>query len=360
MSSRREACGVGIVGLGAYLPSTIVTNEAFPGAVEAADDMLIGGVGPSAHVARWARDPYQGAIERRVVAEDELSSHMEVHAARAALRSAGVDPQAVDLLIGYSQVPDDLCPGNHGQVARQLALRREVTAMTLDTGCASFVTHLNTAVRLLQSDDHELALLYQSSATSRIQDPGSRWAAVVGDGAVAEVVGPVSAGFGWIGRAHFTRGELCDGLLLARADRKREWWQGSSEPFFITSRDAQAVRRMGEEGVAFAKEACLAVLQRCGYSLSEVDFLVCAQPQVWFGQACAEAIGLRSDQIVAPSDHFQKFGHLLPASAPLNLWVAWSLGLLKRGDLVLVYSPGVGFTQVASLMRWWLEPPSGA
>jgi 3-oxoacyl-[acyl-carrier-protein] synthase III len=61
---------------------------------------------------------------------------------------------------------------------------------------------------------------------------------------------------------------------------------------------------------------------------------------------------------VPPEEHFQRFGHLLPASAPLNLWVAWSQGRLRRGDLVLVYSPGVGFTQVASLLRWWMDPPS--
>jgi 3-oxoacyl-[acyl-carrier-protein] synthase-3 len=111
------------------------------------------------------------------------------------------------------------------------------------------------------------------------------------------------------------------------------------------------------EGVAFAKEACEEVLQKCGYSTSDVDLLVCSQPQVWFGEACAEALGL-GDRFVPPEEHFQKYGHLLPASAPLNLWVAWSQGRLRRGDLVLVYSPGVGFTQVASLLRWWMDPPS--
>jgi 3-oxoacyl-[acyl-carrier-protein] synthase III len=355
---RVGGCGVGIVGLGVYLPPRVVTNEAFEGAAAVVDDILMDGAGPSRHAARWAADPYCGTIERRVMDAEQRSSQMEVEAAREALRSAGVDPGGVDLLIGYSQVPDDLCPGNHGRVARALELPRQATAMTLETGCASFVTQLNTAVRLVQSGDHRLALLYQSSATSRVQDQASRWAAAVGDGAVAEVVGAVPEGYGWIGRAHFTRGELCDGLLVARADRRPDWWAPSEVPFHITSRDGAAVRRMGVEGVAFARETCEEVLRTCGYTASDVDLLVCSQPQVWFGEACAEALGLREGRFVPPEEHFQRFGHLLPASAPLNLWVAWSQGRLRRGDLVLVYSPGVGFTQVASLLRWWMDPPS--
>jgi 3-oxoacyl-[acyl-carrier-protein] synthase III len=37
--------------------------------------------------------------------------------------------------------------------------------------------------------------------------------------------------------------------------------------------------------------------------------------------------------------------------------VAWESGRLKKGDLLLMYGAGAGFTQAATLYRWNLDPP---
>jgi 3-oxoacyl-[acyl-carrier-protein] synthase-3 len=126
----------------------------------------------------------------------------------------------------------------------------------------------------------------------------------------------------------------------------------------MRSKDPRAAARMGADGPEFAREACALLLERAGYTTRDVDLFVTAQPTAWFTETCAAAVGVPADKTVPLEEHFQRFGHLLAASLPLNLWVAWSTGRLRKGDLVLAYSPGVGFTQTAALLRWAMPPPA--
>lgn len=362
-----EGCGVGVVGLSAALPDEVRTNDWFAG-VEAlvdgdtdliADAEREAGEGSliRASLRRWGADPFRGTRERRVAAPGTRSSELELAACRAALAHAGRTADQVDLLAGYSQLPDDAGPGNHGRVARGLGGAGRLSAMTLESGCASFLPQLAVASRLVQVGDARTALLYQSSLSSRINDLRSPMGPLLGDGAVAEVIGRVEPGLGLVGWVQRTRGELCDGLLLGRVDGSRDWIEPSPVPMRIFARDRSAAARMGADGPAYAREVCLELLDRHGVLPEDVDFLVIAQAAVWFGAVCAEALGIPVERTVPPEDHFQRYGHLLAASLPLNLWVAWTTGRLRRGDLVLLYSPGVGFTTAAALLRWALDPP---
>jgi 3-oxoacyl-[acyl-carrier-protein] synthase-3 len=362
-----EGCGVGIVGLGCFLPEAVRHNDYFTalGFSGGGDDDLSADAERAAgadsligrSLERWRSDPFRGAVERRVAAPEHRSSDLEAFACEDALRRAGRTIDQVDLLVGYSQLSDDAGPGNHGRVARKLGCSEAITAMTLEAGCASFLPQLAVSTRLVQAGDARAALLYQSSISSRINDPRSPVGHLLGDGAVAEVVGRVDPGLGLVGWVQRTRGELCDGLLLGRADGNPDWTAPSPVPLQIFGRDRAAAARMGAEGPAFARRACLELLDRHGLVPADIDFLVVAQASVWFGAVCAEAIGIPVERTVPPEDHFQRYGHLLAGSAPLNLWVAWSTGRLRKGDLVLLYSPGVGFTMAAVLLRWALDPP---
>ena len=357
-AARVQGSGIGIVGIAACLPTAVRDNGWWPpgwASRQAADPTRLAQAEVSADapdsVRRWAGDPFQGARLRRVIDDGHESSHLEVAACHAALQHAGWSAHEVDTLLGYSQVPDDAGPGNHGIVAREVGLRHEVLALTVEAGCASFLPHLSLACRL-----GARALLYQSSASSRVSDPADGSSVLTGDGAVAEVVGPVGEGLGFVDAIQFTRGDLRDGLVLGPREPGGRWTDGGS-PLVVTARDPAQAVQMGVLGPTYCREACVALLERHGLTPGDVDFFACAQSAAWFSAACAEALEIPPSRTVPPEDHFQRYGHLLAASAPLNLWVAWATGRLTKGDLVLVYSPGVGFTQAAHLMRWTLDPP---
>lgn len=361
-----DGSGVGLVGFGVELPSEVRLNAFFSG-IEAnlrgerdllalAERVVDGSTAIGRSVERQRGDPFRGTRERRVAAPGARSSDLELAACSAALGSAGLGAADVDLLVGYSQVPDDPTPANHGRLARRLGAGHHLAAMTLEAGCASFVTQLSTAVRLVAAGDARAALLYQSSLGSRIFDPDDPTAPLFGDGAAAEVVGKVPAGLGFVGWSQHTWGELCDGLVLGHEDGS-DWLAPSATPLRARSRDRDAAARMGADAPQFAREVCGPLLERFGVRPDQVDFFAVAQASAWFGPVCAEAVGVPVERTVPAAEHFERFGHLLPASLPLNLWVAWQGGRLRPGDLVLAYSPGAGFTAAAALLRWSLPPP---
>ncbi len=364
----RDGCGVGILGIGVCLPDTVRDNSWWPdewreryterrsgdmvGVVETADASAeaatIGRAMP-----KYLSDLFRGARQRRVIDEDDDSSDLEVRACTEALTVAGLDASEIDLLIGHSQVPDQPRPDNHPTVAKKLGLRADLAAFSLNAACASFLPHVTVATRLIEAGDHRHALLYQSSAISRITDFGAPVSPTVGDGAVAEVIGPVPAGLGLVARVQRMFPEFSDALVLTpvRGDAR---WHEDSGGLVARPLNLDHVRRMGAEAPRFAREACGEVLERAGASVEDVDFFACTQPAAWYGETCARALGLPDHKWVPAAMHFQKYGHLMAASAALNLWVAWAHQLIHQGDLVLVYSPGVGFTTTASLIRWTL------
>ncbi|HHO51595.1 MAG TPA: hypothetical protein ENK18_12155 [Deltaproteobacteria bacterium] len=367
MDDRARGSGIGIVGLGACLPSRIRGNDWWAGRLpeEPSGDLMSDAV-EGAHASggdawsiarRWAREPFHGAVHRRVIDDAHASSDLEIAACRQALELARLSPSEISTLLGYSQVTDDAGPGNQGLVARALELPRELLALSVEGGCASFVTHLELACRLGAAGKH--TLMFQSSATSRISDPDTFPSTQVGDGAVAQIVGPVADGLGYVDGLHWLRPELRDGLVLGRMDGERRWYEAGPRPspLVISARDRRLATQMGAVGPEYCREVCAALLQRNGLGPDDVDFFVCAQAGAWFGEAAAVTLGIGAGRWVPAGDHFQRYGHLLAASAPLNLWVAWTTGRLRVGDLVLIYSPGVGFIQAAALVRWSLPAP---
>ncbi|MCA9666800.1 MAG: hypothetical protein KC503_14470 [Myxococcales bacterium] len=366
-------CGVGIIGIGVYLPSTVRENDHWPDEIKQTsasesnvdldDDVLASAERAAkrrergidgeviAHSARWASDPYRGARQRHVIGPDEQPSDMEVAAARLALADAGLDAGDIDLMVIFSQINDFAGPLNHVIVADKLGIAHRATAFTLVSDCASFVPHVNVATRLIQSGDYRRALVIQSSALSRVTDYRMPSSLNVGDGAVATVLARVEPDHGFIASRQQTRGDLSGGLRLGPGRSDAPWYRGDlhQQALTVHTVDRRALVTMGTQAMSFCREVCEPLLEQHGYSPADIDFFVVSQPTVWFAEACCDALGIARDRTLTT---FQTCGHLMPASLPLNLHRARAEGKTPPGSLTLLYSPGAGFIQAAMLYRW--------
>ncbi len=61
-----------------------------------------------AATAALENDPFQGAVERRVMPEGMLASDMELRAANEAIERSGIDRRQIQLVLCHSAVPDYL------------------------------------------------------------------------------------------------------------------------------------------------------------------------------------------------------------------------------------------------------------
>ncbi|MBW2257299.1 MAG: hypothetical protein JRI25_22260, partial [Deltaproteobacteria bacterium] len=273
--NRPQGIGIGLVGLGVYLPETVRTNDWWPedwrrehadrlqgdviGSVEEAVSRRSAEVDAVVlrHAYPYRTDLYRGSRERRVIAEDMGAFEMEAAACKAALGAANVDPEQVDLLLGHSTVRDYVASSNHGLVANRVGLRHAVTAFEVCAGCVSFFFQLRVAARQIEAGESEVALTYVSSAISRITDFTRPASVVIGDGAVAGVVARVEPGFGYIAQHSMTRGDLHGAIQAVPRSRPEVPWyrfDRYDDPLVVRRVDDAAAHQLGTNAASFCRE----------------------------------------------------------------------------------------------------------
>lgn len=297
-----------------------------------------------------ANDPFRGARFRHVIDDDMEVSDMEALAARAALDDAGVAPEEIDLLLVSSPVPDRLLPGNGPAVAAKCGLVNAV-AWNLEAGCAVFLPMLSTAHALVCTGAYRNVLIVTSSALTRVLDDEAPMSPAFGDGAAAAVVTVGRQGFGLLASWMRTEGSLREGAVLAPTidGQPQRRWTGSAGCVRLVSLEPDAIKLAGRRAVAFCQEACAGALAKAGMQMTDVAFYVGAQSQGWFVEGCRLGLGLSRAQTI---DTFAEIANIGPATLPFNLHRARQEGRIRSGDVVLLYSPGIGLTRAAAVYRW--------
>jgi 3-oxoacyl-[acyl-carrier-protein] synthase III len=359
---------VGFLGFGSYLPPTIRDNSFWTDAFrpddderrrESITDVERSASGKSVVVPPEIRaamesfrgDPFRGARLRHVIADDAEVSDMEAEAARRALIAANVDPGEIDVVLVNSLVPDRITPSNAPAVQAKVGLHN-ASAWSLDVTCASFQPQLVTAAALIRSGAANKVLMVFSSAATRLMDNTSAMSPAFGDAASAVVIGSVPAGFGLLGHWMRTDGTLREGVVTAPlvdgCPQKR--WDLPSGPMRLTAFDLEVGKQAGLLGPEFCRDACTHALVEARVKLSDVKLFIVNQSVGWFPDACRRKLELPEHTAF---DTFAEVANIGAAAVPFNLARAAKAGRVKNGDIVLIYSPGAGFTRAAAVCAWF-------
>ncbi|MEX0838942.1 MAG: 3-oxoacyl-ACP synthase, partial [Parvibaculum sp.] len=84
-----------IAGTGSYLPARVMTNDDLSKIVDTTDEWIV---------------ERTGIHRRHIAADGELTSHLALAAARAAIADAGIDAQEIDTIILATTTPDNTFP----------------------------------------------------------------------------------------------------------------------------------------------------------------------------------------------------------------------------------------------------------
>ncbi|NVO15814.1 MAG: ketoacyl-ACP synthase III [Rhodoplanes sp.] len=318
-----------VLGCGSYLPARTLTNAELAGMVDTSDDWIV---------------QRTGIRERHIAADGEFTSDLAVHAARDALAAAGLEPQAIDLIILATATPDHTFPASAVTVQAQLGITQGA-AFDLQAVCSGFVFAIATADSLLRTGGFKRALVIGSETFTRILDWKDRTTCVIfGDGAGAVVL-----------EAAPQAGTLADrGVLGAkmRSDGRHKsklYVDGGPS----TTGTAGYLRMEGKEvfrhAVTMITGAVEDVLAETGTKATDIDWFVPHQANQRIIDGCAHRLGVSRDKIVSTVD---RHGNTSAASIPLALHTAVTDGRIKQGDLVMIEAMGGGFTWGAALIRW--------
>lgn len=316
-------------GCGGYLPARTLTNAELAGMVDTSDDWIV---------------QRTGIRERHIAADGELTSDLAVAAARRALDAAGLEPQAIDLIVLATATPDHTFPASAVTVQAKLGITQGA-AFDMQAVCSGFVFALATTDSMLRSGGFSRALVIGSETFSRILDWNDRTTCVIfGDGAGAVVL-----------EATPQSGTLADrGVLAARLrsdGRHKDKLYVDGGP--SATRTVGFLRMEGREvfrhAVGMMCGAVEDVLAATGTTAADIDWFVPHQANQRIIDASAHKLGIGPEKIVST---VALHGNTSAASIPLAIDHAVADGRIKPGDLVMVEAMGGGFTWGAALIRW--------
>ncbi|MBR0796122.1 ketoacyl-ACP synthase III [Bradyrhizobium jicamae] len=318
-----------VLGCGSYLPERVLTNAELAARIDTSDEWIV---------------QRTGIRERHIAADDEFTSHLAINAARAALAHAGLDAQAIDLIVVATSTPDNTFPATAVAVQHGLGINHGV-AFDLQAVCSGFVFALATADNFLRAGAHKRALVIGAETFSRILDWEDRGTCVLfGDGAGAVVL-----------EAQPHAGTINDpGVLTThlRSDGRHK------AKLFVdggpgSTRTVGHLRMEGREvfkhAVGMITDVIVDAFNATGLTAEDINWFIPHQANKRIIDASAHKLHIAPQKVVLTVDGH---GNTSAASIPLALSVAVKDGRVKKGDLVLFEAMGGGFTWGSALVRW--------
>ncbi len=330
----RQDRGIGILGLGSYVPQRIMTNEEWAAHVDTSD--------------QWIRER-TGIVQRRIAAPEQSTVDLAEPAARAALADAGVVVGAVDELIVATDTPECYIPDTSAYLQERLGLGEISTFDLAGSGCAGFLQALDVACARVAWGKERVLVVGAELLTRLMRWQDRNTCVLFGDAAGAAVVGRVEAGRGEILAATAGTDGSKAGILGLETG-------GTRRPFSKEAAAADAHhdivmngREVFREAVHRMSAAARQVLDQLGMTLDDIDLVVPHQANLRILHAVAKALQAPLEKVFI---NVQDFGNTGSASIPLALDQARAAGRVPPGTVALLTSFGAGFHWGAMVVRF--------
>ena len=328
-----------ITGWGRYAPSQVLTNADLERMVDTNDEWIV---------------QRTGIRERRVAAAHETTASMAAVASMRAIRTAGIDPDEIDLILLATLTPDYWMPSTAALVKEAIGNTR-AAAMDVAAACSGFVYAYATAQAYIASGLAKHVLVIGAELLTRFLDYTDRSTCILfGDGAGAVVLSASEDDGGSLGIELTTEPQGAYMIWLPAGGAK-------SPPSAATiARGEHYIRMEGKETYRFATRTlattALESVRKSGLEPSDIDLFIPHQANIRIIEAVAKGLDLPMDRMFVNLD---RYGNTSAASVPIALAEAVNAGRVQVGDHVVFVAFGAGFTSGAVTVRWTADPARG-
>ncbi len=328
-----------ITGWGRYAPAQVLTNRDLERMVDTNDEWIV---------------QRTGIRERRVAAADETTASMAAVASLRAIRTAGIDPDDLDLILLATLTPDYWMPSTAALVKEAIGNTR-AAAMDVSAACSGFIYAYATAQAYITSGLATHVLVIGAELLTRFLDYTDRGTCILfGDGAGAVVLSAADAPGGGLGIELTTEPQGAYMIWLPAGGAK-------SPPSAETiARGEHYIRMEGRETYRFATRTlattALASVQKAGLAPSDIDLIIPHQANIRIIEAVAKGLDMPMDRMYVNLD---RYGNTSAASVPIALAEAVNEGRVSVGDHLVMVAFGAGFTSGAVTVEWTADPARG-
>lgn len=324
-----------ITGVGAYVPSYVLTNDELSRMVDTTDEWIMQRI---------------GIKERRILKEKgKATSYMGAKAVKELLEKTGTNPMDIQVLICATITPDHHFPATGNLICDKAGL---TNAFSFDLGaaCSGFVFALETGRRFIESGAYNKIIVVGADMMSAIVDYEDRTTCpLFGDAAAAVLLEPTTGENGifdsilsvdgsGVKHLHMHAGGSLHPPTHATVDARQHY----------IFQEGQAVFKMAVSKMA---DVSVEIMQRNNLSHEDIRFLVPHQANMRIIEATARRMQICKEQVMI---NIHKFGNTTAATIPLCLWDYEKQ--LKKGDNIILSSFGAGFTWGTVYLKWAYDP----
>ncbi|MFI7013405.1 beta-ketoacyl-ACP synthase III [Streptomyces sp. NPDC050164] len=315
-----------ILGVGAYRPQRVVTNEEASRHIDSSDE--------------WIRSR-TGIVTRHWAAPDESLADMAQAAAGKALATAGLAPETVDCVILATFTHLRQTPAAATEIAYRIGAVN-AAAFDISAGCAGFVHAVALAADAIRSRGGYVVVVGAERMTDLLDLEDRSTAFIFGDGAGAVVLGPsTEPGVGpVVWGADGSESEAIAQTVSWNALRDRP---GMKWP---------ALRQEGQKVFRWAVYEMAKVgrraLDAAGVRAGDLDAFIPHQANARIIDALARSLDL-PDHVVVAKDVVTT-GNTSGASVPLAMDALMSTGAVRSGGLALLLGYGAGLSYASTVV----------
>ncbi len=323
-----------IIGIEAYIPPYILTNDELSNMVDTTDEWIMTRVG--IHTRHILKEPNEGM------------SYMAERAVKGLLEKTNTDPSEIDAIICSTVTGDMIFPATASIIADKCGI---VNAMTFDmnVGCAGFIHAFKTMSLYIESGFCKKAIVVSGEKMSAIIDYTDRnTCPLFGDGAAAVLVEGRTDGTGLqdailrsngIGRQYLH--------MVAGGSQRPASHETVDKRLHYVYQDGKNVFKWAVEKMS---DVSAEIMERNGLTPDDIAYLLPHQANMRIIDAVANRMGIsKEDKVLVNIEHF---GNTSSATIPILMWNKQEL--FKKGDNLILSSFGAGFAWGSLWIKWSL------
>lgn len=330
----KKEYGIGIIGSGHHLPSTVESNE----------DLCreLDGISPEWIVEKT------GITQRYIAGKDDTASDLALSAAIKAINTARINSEDIGLIIGCTFSHDYLFPPLSAKIQKELKAK-DAQVFDVQANCAGFLTGLTIASDRMKVDSSiEFSLVIGVEVQTRYSNKNNiETSMFLSDGAGAVILGKVKKTHGIITSFFHADTSSYEAVRLRGG--------GSSFPF-IGRNFTPDIDYMEMNGLATWKQAMTnipysihQICKKAKINLSQIDLILFHQANLNLLHYIMKKMKKDLDKTYT---NVERIGNTGSASLAIVLSEAIEKRKIKENDIVLMVAVGAGYIYGSNLWIW--------
>ncbi|MEG1552907.1 MAG: beta-ketoacyl-ACP synthase III [Kiritimatiellia bacterium] len=317
-----------IIGTGSAVPSRVLTNSDLAKMVDTSDEWIVS---------------HTGIRQRHVVSPEENASTLGCEAARRALADAGIEAEALGMIIVTTTTPDYAIYPSVACCIQGMLGAKNAAAFDMNAACPGFVFGLVTARGLMQLDDRPVLVISTEIMSRTINWSDRNTCCLFGDGAGAVVLQnsdqPGGLGF------HILGADGTGAQAITREGGVRTEETAHQAPGDLKM-DGRAVFNFAVRSFC---DIVLKTFEHYGYTEKDFAWVVPHQANTRIIDAAVKRIDVPVEKFYVNID---RFANTSSASIPIALDEMKERGLIHRGDRLLFAAFGAGLVYGGLTVEW--------